>query len=85
MFKVNEYIQVGVFIDGYEFPLSNGNALTVLHIVASTTLTLPALHIQIMDTLNVMKDTNLNDGSKLTVILKGAKTVTREVLDIAIL
>lgn len=77
MFKVNDYTQVGVYIDGYEFPLSNGNALTVLHIVASTTLTLPALHIQIMDSLNVMKDTNLNDGSKLTVVIKGAQTITR--------
>jgi hypothetical protein len=77
MYKVNEQFSIGIYIEGNEMPLEAGNALTVLHIMASSKVTLPALHLQFVDMLQLVPKFGLTDGSPIVVVIKGQITITR--------
>lgn len=59
-------------------PLSEGNAVTVLHIMTSSKVTLPAMHLQLVDALQIMPQFNLSDGSSVTVVIEGQVKVERK-------
>jgi hypothetical protein len=76
-FRVNEQVSVLISLDGVELPFSVGNTLHALHIVGAGNLTLPALHIEFTDTLNVMAKRELNDAAQLEITIISNTSITR--------
>lgn len=77
MFNINSNVKCGVFINGREFLLDNGNVMQSLHISASSLYKLPTLNIHLVDALNLMPNFGLQDGVPVSVVLDGVYLYTR--------
>ena len=78
MYKISEQFEVGLYINGQEFPLEAGNALNLVHIMTSTKVMMPVMHLQFTDALGLAPKFGLTDGSPVSVTIKSAVTVTRD-------
>lgn len=78
MFKVNDQVSIGIFLNKKEVTLDNGNALKVCHIQASTKNSLPVLRLEMVDLLNTLASLGLTDNSQIQVSIKTTKVVDRQ-------
>lgn len=71
MYELRDTLTLGIFFNGKEFPLDKRiNSLQVLHIVASTRISVPMLHLRLVDNMNWFTTNQvLTDACKITVVI----------------
>lgn len=71
MFKVTNYLEAGVFINGQELQLDGGNFMQSLHIRASARGKLPICALRFADLFNSAEKVGLQDNVPIVIILNG--------------
>ena len=69
-YQVNERIEIGIMINGIEFPFSKANALDSFHMVESTRIGVPMFRMKLIDSVEYISLYNpIVDGSQIQVII----------------
>jgi len=71
MYKVNEQLNCAIFLNGREIPLSVGNFVQSIHLVAGAGLKLPLLTLRLVDIARTLENLGLQDGSLIRLSLEG--------------
>lgn len=71
-YRLRDEIEIAIFLDGKEFPLSEGNALNFLHCAESTKYLVPTVHFAATDMMGAMRTLQLSDATQITVLVKSS-------------
>lgn len=77
MFKVNDQLQLAVYINGKELMLTNGNLMQSLWIRADALFKLPLMVLSYVDLCDATSKVGLQDNVPITVSFAGAVNVER--------
>lgn len=71
-YDIRDKISIKILFNDEEFVFSRANSLIFLHMVSSTKLAMPMLHMALQDNLDSLSESkNLVDASRIQIVLKG--------------
>jgi len=72
MYKINDQVEAGIYLDDKEFVVTAGNFVQSIHMAAHAIYSVPVITVNLIDVVGIIPQLKLNDGSVLRFSVKAS-------------